>query len=110
MGIKYFWAYSLKNKKPGKLRAPNDRKSFYTWLYKKDYRYDDQDRLIFQRAKTSKFVGKKAVKGRVYENLPLYEAEYSPETIQFYKLKSIPFARELRRVSSSYEADGILWK
>jgi len=67
-------------------------------------------RLIFQRAKTSKFAGKRAVKGRVYDDITLYEAEYAPETLQFYKLKTIPFARELRRVSSRYQADGILWK
>ncbi len=110
MGVKYFWAYSLKNKKPHKLRVANGRKPFYTWLYKKDYRYDEQDQVIFDHAKTSKFNGKRAAKGPVYENIPLYEAEYSPEKIQFYKLKTIPFARELRRVSSSYEAEGVLWK
>jgi hypothetical protein len=103
MGVQYFYAYSLRNKKPHKMRAPSDRESFYAWLYKKGYDYDDEGRVIFDRSPTSKFIGKKAVKGRIYKKLPLYEADYFPETIQFYKPKAIRFVRELRRVSSTYD-------
>ena len=102
MGVKYFHAYSLKNKKPFKMRAPADRKSFYKWLYVNGYRYDDHGQLIFDEAPTSLFVRKTAYKGETYENIPLYEAEYAPETIQFYNRMPIPFVRELRRISSSY--------
>jgi hypothetical protein len=102
MGIKYYYAYSLKGKKPYKMRAPSDRKSFYKWLYKDHYRYDREGQVIFEKAATSKFVGKRAVKGKTYYDVPLYEADYSPETIQFFKLTNIPFVRELRRVSSTY--------
>lgn len=103
MGVKYFYAYSLKNKKPHKLRAASDRKSFYKWLYVNGYRYDDDGRVIFDQAPTSKFVRKNAYKGEIFENVPLYEADYTPETIQFYKFKKIPFVRELRRISSTYD-------
>jgi hypothetical protein len=102
MGVRYFRAYSLKGKKPHQMRAPSDRESFYKWLYKKGYHYEPNGRLVFENTPTSKFIGEKAVRGKIYENIPLYEAAYEPETIQFYKPISIPFARELRRVSATY--------
>jgi len=102
MGVKYYYAYSLKGKKPHKMRAPSDRKSFYQWLYKDGYHYDKEGRVIFEKAASSKFIGKRAVKGKTYSDIPLYEADHSPETIQFYKPTNIPFVRELRRVSSTY--------
>ena len=103
IGVKYFHAYSLKNKKPYKRRAPADRKSFYKWLYVSGYHYDDQGRVVFDEAPTSKFVRKTAYKGDTFENIPLYEAEYAPETIQFYNRMPIPFVRELRRISTTYD-------
>jgi len=105
MGVKYFYSYSLKDKKPYKMRAKTDRKSFYAWLYKKGYRYDGNDQLIFKEVSVSRFVGMKAEKGRTYGEIPLYEAEYRPETIQFFAYKPIPFVRELRRISSTYAPD-----
>jgi len=105
MGVKYFYAYSLKGKKPHQMRAPSDRASFYRWLYNKGYRYDSNGKVIFEKAPTSKFIGNRAVKGKVYRDIPLYEAEYEPETIQFYQLTSIPFVRELRRVSTTHPID-----
>ena len=103
MGVKYFHAYSLRNKRPHKRRAPADRKSFYKWLYVNGYRYDNDGQLIFDQAPTSRYVRKNAYKGETYENIPLYEAEYTPETIQFYNRMPIPFVRELRRISSTYD-------
>jgi len=103
MGVKYFHAYSLRNKKPHKRRAPADRKSFYKWLYVNGYYYDNDGKLFFDQAPTSRYVRKNAYKGETYENIPLYEAEYTPETIQFYNRMPIPFVRELRRVSSTYD-------
>jgi hypothetical protein len=105
MGVKYFYAYSLKGKKPRQMRAPSDRESFYKWLYRKGFYYSPDKTAVFERAFSSKFIGKRAVRGKAYKDIPLYEAEYTPETIQFYKLVSIPFARELRRVSDTYPLD-----
>jgi len=103
MGVKYFHAYSLKRKKPYKRRAAPDRKSFYKWLYVNGYRYDAEGGLVFDQARTSRFVRKNAYKGETFENIPLYEADYTPETIQFYNRMPIPFVRELRRISSTYD-------
>ncbi len=103
MGVKYFHAYSLRHKKPHKRRAPADRKSFYKWLYVNGYYYDAEGGLVFNQAPTSRFVRKNAYKGEIFENIPLYEADYAPETIQFYNRMPIPFVRELRRISSTYD-------
>jgi hypothetical protein len=105
MGVRYYYAYSLKNKKPYKLRAGTDRKSFYKWLYRKGYSYDEHAKVVFEQVSTSAFEGNKAVKGKTYSNIVLYEAPYFPEKIQFYKLKDIDFVRELRRVSSTYNVN-----
>ena len=99
MGVRYFIAYSLRNKRPHRLRAPNERHAFYDWLYGGELEYDQQDRGFFSQAKDSRFVGRKAIDGREYENIALYEAQYEPEKIQFYHLVDIPFARALRKVS-----------
>jgi hypothetical protein len=103
MGIKYFYAYSLRGKKPYRMRAPTDRKAFYQWLYKNGYRFDNQGRLVFDKVITSAFYGRTPTQGKTYVDIPLYEANYTPETIQFYKPTSISFVRELRRVSISYD-------
>jgi hypothetical protein len=104
IGVKYFYAYSLKNKKPFKLRAGTDRISFYKWLYKNGF-HINEGKIFFDRATTTKFIGRTAKKGKTYTNIKLYEADNSVETIQFYHIKNIAFARELRRVSSTYNLD-----
>ena len=105
MGIRYFYAYSLKDKKPHRVRAVNDRKAFYKWLYRGGYRYTADDRLVFERVTTSAFREKTAKKGRTWSHISLYEADYTPETLQFFKTAPIPFVRELRRVGATYEPD-----
>ena len=48
-----------------------------------------------------------AKKGRIYHDIPLYEAEYQPERIQFYRPRAIEFVRELRKVALEYPFDGV---
>ena len=105
MGVRYFYAYSLKDKKPYRIRAANDRKAFYKWLYRSGYTYAADGRLVFTRVTASAFRNKKAVGGKTYKRIPLYEADYTPETLQFFKKAPIPFIRELRRISATYDAD-----
>jgi len=100
MGVEYFVAFSLRNKRPDKLRAPIDRRAFYDWLYGGELRYDDQGNGYFVDIQDALFIGKRAVKGTRYERLPLYEAAYQPEKLQFYKLVDIQFARELRKAGN----------
>jgi hypothetical protein len=100
MGVKYFVAYSLRNKKAHRLRAPMERKAFYEWLYGGELEYDEQGRPFLAVAKGAQFIGRKAVDGAEYRNVYLYEAEYEPQRLQFYKMVDIPFARELRKVGA----------
>jgi hypothetical protein len=48
------------------------------------------------------FVDTFAINGNQYDSIPLYEADYQPETLQFYRLVDIPFARELRKISAEH--------
>ena len=109
MGVKYYIAYSLRNKRPNRLRARNERHAFYKWLYAgSDIRFDpNTDRVWFAKVQDGRFVERTAKKGRIYRDLPLYEAEYQPERIQFYRPRSIEFVRELRKVALEHPFDGM---
>jgi hypothetical protein len=99
MGVRYFIAYSLtKNDAPDRLRARNERRAYYEWLYGGELQYDADDRGVFQGITDCRFVGRNAADGRRYERIGLHEADYESEKIQFYRLIDIPFARELRKV------------
>ncbi len=102
MGVRYFVAYSLHNKRPHKLRAPTERRAFYDWLYGGELRYHADGSGWFEDIRDGQFMGRKAVDGRRYGPIDLFEAAYEPEKIQFYKMVDIPFARQLRRVNTEY--------
>lgn len=107
MGVRYFIAYSLKNDKPDRLRVRNERHAYYDWLYAGELEYDAADRGVFPKIKDGRFIGRTAVEGAAYERIPLYEAAYQPEKIQFYRLVDIPFAKELRKVGARYPFPGL---
>lgn len=100
MGVRYFIAYSLKGGKPERLRVKNERRAFYDWLYAGDLAWEG-DRPIFREVQDARFVGRDARAGRTYRELRLYEADYAPEPLQFYRLVDIPFARALRQVTAA---------
>ncbi len=99
MGVEYFVAYALEDKRPSELRAPIERHGYYDWLYAGDLAFDAHDRGVFHDVRDARFVGRSALPGRTYERIGLREAAYEPERVQFYRLVDIPFARELRKVS-----------
>jgi len=107
MGVRYFVAYSLRDKTPDELRAPMERRAYYAWLYAGDLSYDDADRGVFHDVHDGRFVGREAVAGREYDRIALREAAYEPERVQFYRLVDIPFARELRQVSVHHPFPGL---
>ena len=107
MGVRYFVAYSLRDKTPDQLRAPMERRAYYAWLYAGDLGYDAADRGVFRAVRDAHFVGRNAVPGREYANVALREAAYEPERVQFYRLVDIPFARELRKVSVEHPFPGL---
>ncbi|MGI9373024.1 MAG: hypothetical protein ACR2OJ_11055, partial [Hyphomicrobiales bacterium] len=102
MGVEYFYAYQLKNKRPAGLRAPAERNGFYKWLYGGALTINADGTGVFKEAEGGKFINRKPVKGQKHKNLRLYEAAFAPQNLQFYKNKGIPFARELRKVSATY--------
>jgi len=104
MGVRYYVAYTLKNKKAGKLRAPMDRRPYYKWLYGGALKYNDQGRGYFENIRDGRFVKKLAVAGQEYSNIPLYEAEMEPFRLQFFEMKSIkeiPKVRKLRQAGEN---------
>ena len=103
MGVRYFVAYSLSKKRPKKLRAPTERRGYYDWLYSGELKYRPDGRGWFADIRDGQFVGRKAVDGRTYRDIELYEAEYEPEKIQFYEMVDIPFARALRRAGEEQQ-------
>jgi hypothetical protein len=107
MGVRYFIAYSLKNDKPDRLRVRNERRAYYDWLYGGELEYDASDRGVFPKITDGRFIGRTAVEGAEYERIPLYEAAYQPEKIQFYRLVDIPFAKELRKIGARYRFPGL---
>jgi hypothetical protein len=106
MGVRYFIAYSLINGKPDRLRVKNERRAFYDWLYAGDLHYDG-DQGVFSDVRDGRFVGRDAREGRSYGRVLLREADYQPETVQFYRMVDIPFARELRKVGVHHPASAL---
>ena len=102
MGVRYYVAYSLHNKKPGELRAPISRRPFYKWLYGNSLQYEDDGRGYFTNIRDGHFVDKLAVAGNYYKKIHLYEAELEPFRLQFFAMKDIPFIRELRKTGENH--------
>jgi len=114
MGVQYYIAFRHTHERVAKqIWAQNNREDFYKWLYGDEMNFGPIGSVTFDEVCTGKFVKKKAVEGKKFKNLTLYEAPYEPETIQFYKIKGVSqlsragmdFNRELRRVGYGYEVD-----
>jgi hypothetical protein len=97
MGVRYFIAYSLVAGKPDRLRVKNERRAYYDWLYGGDLAFEG-DQGVLRDVHDARFVGRDAREGRSYDRVLLREADYQPETVQFYRLVDIPFTRALRQV------------
>ena len=105
MGVRYYVAYTLKEKKPGKLRAAMERRPYYKWLYGGILKYDVAGRGYFENIRDGRFVEKLAVAGQKFKKISLYEAEMEPFRLQFFKmdsLRDIPDIRELRKTGEDY--------
>jgi hypothetical protein len=102
IGVGYFIAYSLSNKRPNRLRVANERSAYYDWLYAGDLALggNGDGRDAFHDIHDGRFIERTARSGKSYARVPLYEAAYEPERFQFYRLVDIPFARALRQVGA----------
>jgi hypothetical protein len=102
MGVEYFIAFSLKQKKAHRLRVRNERRAFYEWLYGNEIRYRDDGSAWFPEVQDGRFVERTAKRGATYHEIDLYEASYEAEKVQFYRLVDIDFARRLRQVAVTH--------
>lgn len=105
MGVRYFVAYSLRNKQPHRLRVRNERHAFYEWLYGDEIRTREDDSVWFPEVQDGRFVERTAQRGETFHDVDLYEAAYEPERVQFYTLVDIDFARRLRQVAYAHPFD-----
>ncbi|MBM4269263.1 MAG: hypothetical protein FJ144_22090 [Deltaproteobacteria bacterium] len=114
MGVEYYLAYRSNKHTPVEAYVTNRREPYYAWLYGDAIQYDAEGKARVREVPVCRFEGKrKAKEVQVLTDLPLYEAKYEPEAIQFYKLKPASFEsgpgfvfnREIRRVGSGYQPD-----
>lgn len=114
VGVQYYLAYWGRKHLPVAAYAPNNREDFYAWLYGDNIAYGPDGGATIRRVPVCRFVGlKKAEEAQVLADVPLYEAPYARESIQFYRPKAVNFQtkagfelnRELRRVGAGYELD-----
>lgn len=114
MGVQYFLAYRSDEHTPIRAYAPNRREPFYRWLYGSNIELGPVGEARLKSVPVCRFVGlRKAEVAAVLGNVPLHEAAYEPEAIQFYTLKPAAFTsgagfhfnRELRKVGHGHTVD-----
>jgi hypothetical protein len=114
MGVQYFLAFWGKKHLPVAAYAANNREGFYAWLYGDNITMGPVGEATLKEVPVCRFEGlKKAEEAEVLKDVPLYEAPYARESIQFYLPKTVRFQtkpgfelnRELRRVGAGYELD-----
>jgi hypothetical protein len=118
MGVQYYIAFQGKSRVANLIWAQNNRKDFYDWLYGDEIVYGEPGEVTVKEAVSCDFVERKAVEGRAYTNIKLYEAPSEPEFLQFYTINGVQATssagydinRELRRVGYGYEVDRKLLK
>jgi hypothetical protein len=114
MGVQYYMAFRHTNARvANQIWAQNNRDDFYHWLYGDEMKFAPIGQVTFPTVCEGAFVDGKAVEGRTWENLTLYEAPYVPDNIQFYKIAGLDslgdaameLNREMRRVGYGYTVD-----
>ena len=115
MGVQYYVAYKCDTEHtPVRTYVTNRRDAYYRWLYGANVELGPVGGTKIRDVPVCRFVGlHKAEEAERRSNLPLYEAPFEPEAIQFYKTKRVPFDsdtgfelnRELRKVGAGHTTD-----
>jgi hypothetical protein len=114
VGLQYYIAYWIDRNRPREPYAANNRKAFYSWLYKDNVYFKKNGRAFLKEVPVCRFTGlRKAVEARVINNVPIYDAPYARESIQFYLTEPVRFGseqgvelnRELRRIGAGHDLD-----
>ena len=113
MGVQYYLAYRSVKHTPVEAYVENKREPYYAWLYGTNITYAPDGSAKLKDVPTCRYVGKKAKEGQTYTDVSLYEADYAPDAIQFYRVKPVPFDtpkgfelnREIRKVGTGHPVD-----
>jgi hypothetical protein len=112
MGVQYYLAYKSNEHTPVKSYIANRREPFYRWLYGDNVELGAVGQTHIKNVPVCRFVGKKASERTTLRDLPLYEATFAPEPIQFFRTKvafdSAPgfeLNRELRKIGAGHTLD-----
>ena len=114
MGVQYYIAYKCDSEHtPLRTYVANRRDPYYRWLYGTNAVLGPVGKVVMREAPVCRFVARKAEETEVLSNVPLYEAPFEPESIQFFTVKRVPFDsdkgmelnRELRKVGAGHPLD-----
>ncbi len=114
IGVQYYVAYKCDSEHtPLRTYVTNRRDPYYKWLYGNNAVLGAVGKVTMREVPVCRFVGRKAEEAQALSNVPLYEAPFEPETIQFYTVKRVPFDsdkgmelnRELRKVGAGHTLD-----
>ncbi len=114
MGVQYYLAYrSTQDRIPIAAYAANSREPFYRWLYGRNIDLGPVGKATIKEVPVCRFAPRKAVLKETLSNLPLHEATWTPETIQFYTIRGhapdsgpgFEFNRELRKVGAGHTTE-----
>ncbi|HVO23798.1 MAG TPA: hypothetical protein VMW56_09230 [Candidatus Margulisiibacteriota bacterium] len=113
MGVQYYLAYKNRDHTPIRSYVTNRREPFYHWLYGDNITMGDVGQASLKQVPVCRFTLRKAEETGTLTNVPLYEAKFAPEPIQFYRIKPVPFDstpgyelnRELRKVGAGHVTD-----
>ena len=114
MGVQYYLAYKNRDHTPIRSYVTNKREPFYRWLYGDNINMGEVGHASIKSVPVCRYRGlRKAEEAATLTNLPLYEAKWAPESIQFYRIKGVAFDstpgyefnRELRKVGAGHTTD-----
>jgi hypothetical protein len=114
MGVQYYLAYKSREHTPVRAYVTNRREPYYRWLYGNNITMGDVGHATLKEVPVCRFVGlRKAEEAATLSNVPLHEAKFTPESIQFYTIKPVAFDsapgfelnRELRKVGAGHQTD-----
>ena len=114
MGVQYYLAFrSTDDHVPIAAYVKNEREPFYRWLYGQNVSLGPVGQASIKEVPVCRFAPRKAELRETLSNVPLREAKWTPETIQFYTIRGVApdsgpgfeFNRELRKVGAGHTTD-----
>ena len=114
IGVQYYVAYKCDSEHtPLRTYVTNRRDPYYRWLYGDNAVLGPVGKVTMRQVPVCRFVGRKAEEAQTLSNVPLYEAPFEPEAIQFYTIRNVApdsdrgteLNRELRKVGAGHRPD-----